>query len=97
MIYVIATLTVKSDKRADFMADAPAVIEATRHETGCLSYDLTNTITAPNEFVFVERWESREALAAHFETPHLQHWRALCDDYVAERKLEIVTPAHVEN
>lgn len=97
MIYVIATLIVKSDMRPDFLAGAHVVIEATRREAGCLSYDLTNTITAPNEFIFIERWVSRGALAAHFETPHLQQWRKLCDNYVAKRKLEIVTPMHVEN
>lgn len=96
MIYVIATLIVRSDKRADFLTGGHVVIEATRREAGCLSYDLTNTVTAPNEFIFVERWASREALAAHFETPHLLHWRKLCDDYATERKLEIVTPMHVE-
>ena len=96
MIYVVATLIVKPEKRADFLEDARDVIAATRRETGCVTYDLTSSITEPNEFIFVERWETREALAAHFETPHLKHWRDLCADYVAERRIEIIKPEHVE-
>ena len=67
MIYVLATLIVKPEKRADFLENARDVIAATRREAGCIGYDLTSSITEPNEFVFVERWETREALAAHFE------------------------------
>lgn len=96
MIYVLATLIVKPEKRADFLENARDVIHATRREAGCISYDLTSSITEPNEFIFVERWESREHLAAHFETPHLQHWRKLCDEFLAKRSIEIIKPEHVE-
>ena len=96
MIYVIATLFVKSEKRADFLENARSVIASTRREAGCHSYDLTSSITEPNEFIFVERWESREALDAHFQTPHLRHWRDLCEDYLSKRTVEIVKPGDVE-
>lgn len=96
MIYVIATLHIRPEKRADFLEDARTVIAQTLKEEGCISYDLTSSITGPNEFVFVERWETRDALAAHFETPHLQEWRRVSDDYLADRKVEIVHPETVE-
>lgn len=96
MIYVVATLIVKSEKRADFLENARDVIAATRREPGCLTYDLTSSITEPNEFIFVERWESREALAGHFETPHFLRWRKLCGEYLDGRKLEIIKPESVE-
>ena len=96
MIYVIATLHIHPEKRADFLEDARTVIAHTVKEEGCISYDLTSSITEPNEFVFVERWTTREALAAHFETPHLQEWRRVSDDYLADRKVEIVHADRVE-
>lgn len=96
MIFVIATLTIHPEKRADFLENARTVIAATIKEEGCLSYDLMSSITEPNEFAFVERWTSREALAAHFDTPHLVEWRRLCEEYVAGRKLEIIHPDKVE-
>ena len=96
MIYVIATLHIHPEKRADFLEDARTVIAHTIKEAGCESYDLTSSITQPNEFVFVERWASREALAAHFETPHLQDWRRVSADYLADRKIEVIHAGEVE-
>lgn len=96
MIYVIATLIVHPETRADFLENARTVIAATHKEPGCRSYDLTSSITEPNEFVFVERWESRDALAAHFETPHLKEWQRVSKDFVESRTIEIVHPDKVE-
>ncbi len=96
MIYVVATLTIHPEKRADFLENARTVIAATHKEQGCLSYDLLSSITEPNQFVFVERWDSRDALGAHFDTPHLAEWRRLCEGFVVERKVEIVHPDKVE-
>lgn len=97
MIYVIATLHIHPEKRASFLEDARTVIAHTVKEDGCISYDLVSSITQPNEFVFVERWSSRAALAAHFETPHLAEWRRVSADYLADRKVEIVHPERVED
>lgn len=96
MIVVIATLHIHPEKRASFLEDARSVIAHTIKEEGCISYDLTSSITEPNEFVFVERWASREALSAHFETPHLQEWRRVSADYLVDRKVEVVHPERVE-
>ena len=79
MIYVIATLTIHPEKRADFLENAPHGHRRDPQGAGCLTYDLTSSITEPNQFVFIERWETRENLAAHFETPHLAEWRRLCE------------------
>lgn len=97
MIYVIATLHIHPEKRASFLEDARTVIAHTVKEDGCISYDLVSSITQPNEFVFVERWSSRDKLAAHFETPHLAEWRRVSADYLADGKVEIVHPERVED
>ena len=96
MVYVIATLHIRPEKRADFLENARTVISATHKEAGCDSYDLLSSITAPNEFVFVERWASRDALSAHFETPHLAEWRRVCEECVIDRKVEVIHPDKVE-
>lgn len=96
MVYVIATLHVRPEKRADFLENARTVISHTIKEEGCQSYDLLSSITEPNEFVFVERWASREALAAHFDTPHLVEWRRVSADYLADRTVEVIHPDKVE-
>lgn len=96
MIVVIATLHIHPEKRASFLEDARSVIAHTVKEEGCLSYDLHSSITEPNAFVFVERWASRDALTAHFGTPHLQDWRRVSADYLVSRKVEVVHPEKIE-
>lgn len=96
MIYVIATVIVRPEKRADFLENARTVIAATHKEPGCLTYDLTSSITEPNEFIFVERWESRDALAVHFETPHLKEWKRVSAEFVERVTVEVIHPETVE-
>ena len=96
MIYVLATVTVKAEHRADFLENARTVIGATVKEPGCLSYDLTSSITEPNCFVFVERWETREALATHFETPHLKEWQRVSAPFVDRTVVEVIHAGQVE-
>ena len=96
MIYVLATVAVRPEHRADFLENARSVIGATVKEAGCHSYDLMSSITEPNCFVFVERWDSRDALAAHFETPHLKEWSRVSAAYVEKVTVEVVHPEKVE-
>ena len=62
MIYVVATLTIKPETRADFIAAATACIQETRKEPGNIAYDLHESVTDPAKMVFVEQWENAEAL-----------------------------------
>jgi quinol monooxygenase YgiN len=62
VIYVVATLTVKPETRAEFIAAATACIKETRKEPGNIAYDLHESVTDPAKMVFVEQWENAEAL-----------------------------------
>ena len=46
--------------------------EATRTEAGCLAYEYFQDVEDPTQFLSVERWQSVEAEAAHWETEHLK-------------------------
>ena len=96
MIYVVATVNIHVGKRAAFLAGARAVIAATVKEAGCVSYDLHESITHPQRFVFVERWETREALGAHCKAPHLGDWRKVGAEAVIDRVVEIVHADKIE-
>jgi quinol monooxygenase YgiN len=50
------------------------VVEATRGEPGCRGYAYAEDVVEPGLFRVAELWVSREALSAHFETPHMQEW-----------------------
>lgn len=57
-------------------AAAAIMAKATRDEPGCITYAFWQDIEAPTRFRVYEEWEDRAALEAHFETPHMQVWRA---------------------
>lgn len=68
---VVTRAKAKPDKAAEVREILEALVEPTRREAGCLSYELLQNHSDPSEFVFVERWASPEAEQAHFVTPHL--------------------------
>ena len=71
MIVVIGRVVTDATRRGDLVRIGQAVASASRAEEGCLSYRVYQDTEAENEFVFVEEWESQEALTRHFGTPHI--------------------------
>ena len=96
MIYVVATLKIRAETREKFLAGARAVIAGTVKETGCVSYELHQSILDPERYVFVERWEERSNLDAHFHAPHFKVWRAVGADCIIDRKIEIIHADKIE-
>jgi len=72
VIYVVATLSVKPEARAEFIAGATACIRETRKEPGNIAYDLHESVTDPSKMVFVEQWENAEALVPHRAAEHMK-------------------------
>lgn len=97
MIHLIATLTIQPGSLAAVTEAAKPCLEATRKEDGCMSYDLHVDVTDDTRLVFVERWENRAALDAHFKTPHLQVWREAGSQYFTSRNIEIIEDGKVEH
>ncbi len=96
MIYVIATIASVPGKAAELIAGARHCIDATRREEGCISYDYVQDTEKPDTVMVIERWSSREALAAHFKAPHLAQWREVRRPFVKSTKVEIVHAGQVE-
>ena len=96
MIYVIATIYTLLGQAAALIAGARTCIDATRREDGCISYDYVQDTERPDIVMVVERWSSREALAAHFHVPHLNQWREARKPLVRSTRVEIITPGKVE-
>ena len=48
------------------------LVEPTRKESGCISYELLQNREDPTDFTFVEEWESDAALASHAASDHLK-------------------------
>lgn len=96
MIYVIATIAAQPGKATELIARARHCIDATRLEDGCISYDYVQDTEKPDIVLVVERWTTREALAAHMLAPHLKDWREARKTLVRSTKVEIIHAAQVE-
>ena len=97
VIYVVATLTIKPETRADFIAAATACIKETRKEPGNIAYDLHESVTDPAKMVFVEQWENMDALGPHRTAEHMKTFgRVAVKCMTAPPKIEYITPEKVE-
>jgi quinol monooxygenase YgiN len=76
-VHVIATFLAEIGKEDEMERALLEMIEPTRREPGCLRYDLLRSLKGETytEFVFVEEWESEEALDAHGRTEHFRGLR----------------------
>ena len=97
MIYVVATLTVKPETRAEFIAAATACIEETRKEPRNIADDLHESVTDPSKMVFVEQWDNADALVPHRGAAHMKSFgRVAVQCMSAPPKIEIITPEKVD-
>jgi quinol monooxygenase YgiN len=94
MIVVVGRVKTDADKRAELIRVGQAVATASRAESGCLGYRLYEDTEAENHFVFVEEWESDEALKQHFTTSHIDEFmRAITKTLVAPPDVKFHTVA----
>jgi quinol monooxygenase YgiN len=68
---VVAIVETSSEKATELKNVCLRLIEPTRKESGCISYELYEDTTNPGRFTFIEEWESQEHLDVHLKTPHL--------------------------
>jgi quinol monooxygenase YgiN len=69
---VIARIEAKPDKSAEVSELLLSLIEPTRKEAGCITYELHQNREDPCDFTFVEEWASDSAFAAHAAADHLR-------------------------
>ncbi len=96
MVYVIAHLKAHAGKGDKVVTLAAPLIEATRKEAGCISYELYRKAAEPDTLVFVESWRDRAAVDAHFSEPHLKAFQAAMAELLAEVRIEVIHPEKVE-
>lgn len=71
MIVVVGRVQTDADRRDQVQAVGEALVAGSLQDPGCLNYRMYAAVDDPNAFVFIEEWESRELLDAHFRTQHV--------------------------
>lgn len=55
-----------------------------RGQQGCRNIDLCASVTTPNRFVVVEKWESPEAQRSHFDSPEMIEMAQACEGLLSK-------------
>jgi quinol monooxygenase YgiN len=80
---VVARIIARPESIDDVRSCLSDLIEPTRKELGCISYELLQNKSDPSDFTFVEEWESDDAMDAHLKTDHLQNTISLVAGLIA--------------
>lgn len=70
MIKVTSRRTIKPEFAEEAFLRYKDMVEGTRREAGCISYELFRDVNDTNTFVMIEEWESPDNQAVHEQTPH---------------------------
>ena len=69
MIIVLGSFVVREGSLAHAMDLSKQHVLRSRAEPGCIEHNVSIDAERPDRLVFVERWESAQALQAHFAVP----------------------------
>ena len=81
---VIAHVSAKPGQESRVQQVLEGLLAPTRAEAGCINYDLRQSQTNPALFVFYENWKSEAHLEAHARSAHIQAFRKLAEEILAE-------------
>jgi quinol monooxygenase YgiN len=81
---VVAILTAKPGSEKLVRETLSALIEPTRVEKGCISYQVFVSAVDPATFITVETWNSQEEFDAHLQTPYVQHAFETAGDHLTQ-------------
>ena len=82
-VRVVARVVARPGKIEELRAVLQGLIEPTRRESGCVTYELLQNTADPTDFTFVEEWSSEAELDAHLQSAHLRNARSRLSDLVA--------------
>jgi quinol monooxygenase YgiN len=69
MLIVTGSVTARQDSFDELRAAALEHVRRSRREPGCVSHAVHVDCEDPLRLVFIEEWESRDALLTHFAVP----------------------------
>jgi len=70
-IRIVARVVASPDSVSQVRTILSDLVEPTRKEAGCISYELLQNQTDHTDFTFVEEWTSDAAIDAHLTTKHI--------------------------
>jgi len=82
IVTCVATLTAKENQAAKLCAALEILLEPTRSEHGCLSYELYQNLGNAQMFTMIEKFRNKEAFDYHNQQPYLVAFKQIVGDLV---------------
>src|SRR5712692_10055905 len=84
-VTLVVILRAKEGQGTLLEAELRALVNPTRKEAGCLTYDLHRSADANGSFLLHEVWATREHHTQHTRSPHFLRWNARKDSLLVAR------------
>ena len=76
MLVIIGTIRLPAERLDEARPAMQRMILGSRTEPGCIDYSYAQDVLDAGLIHVTEVWSDREALDAHFRSPHIADWRA---------------------
>ncbi len=73
---VMGTVRFPPERMPEVRSHLKTLVEATRQNDGCITYDVAEDLFDPGLIRFSELWPDQETFARHMTAPHVAPWRA---------------------
>ena len=70
MIKIVAKSVIKDGQKETYLQLTKELIEKSRQEAGCISYNLFQDINDDSVLTFIEEWQDQKAIDLHNNTEH---------------------------
>lgn len=94
MLIVTGSVTARQDSFEELRTRALEHVQRSRKEPGCISHAVHVDCENPLRLVFLEEWESREALLTHFAVPELRAFVKAARTLAAEATTMAIFESH---
>lgn len=84
---IVALVEAKHGCEAALVQAQQELVEMARHQPGCLSYELHESLDQPAMVVFFEQWVDRASWEYHMRSPLMDAFRATAGQWIENFKL----------
>lgn len=84
MIMVTAKMKAKNGEKDKIIEKSQDIIESSRLESNCISYDLFASTEDDDVLMMFEKWKNQNALDLHMKTKHFKEFGKAIEEFLAE-------------
>lgn len=92
-LFVVSRFIAKEDKIDRLYEELNSLLEPTRTEPSCISYDLYRSKDNPRLFTMIEKFENEEAGEFHCSQPYLAAFREIVKSLTDSISIELYSEA----